>query len=804
MSIEKHLLQGLGGGSLLFCGAGFSADCLNFTNSELGVASPLLKSLNASLGFQYNDLQDATDEYIEQNGEHGLLSLLKEKYSVSKRTTETDAILRYPWSRIYTTNYDDVVSMGLTELGINHDIANNTEPKYSFEKRATSGLWVIHLHGSLRAWDINNFRDSCVLGRDSYMKVAESNNWNPTLREDFDRANSIFFIGFSNSDFYLAEAIYAATKHKEKVFFINRETSGGDLNTIAKQKRFGHTLSIGKSGFASLVVDSSNMAPNADLVTQSFKREVLPILPKDSASVAEQEAFLIFGKYDSALHYKDSFEQKNSFRAPRTQATEISDFVVKENSIALVIGGICSGKSTILEEVSFELSSAGETVFFLRNRYHDLVREAQRIIEIYPVAIFVIDDCFTLRDQLAPLLSVLNGAGVRCLLSSRTLPYDSEVDLRTIILDDTPFELFDTEILDEEEASSLVQVTNRVGGWGTTASSNTEKMKVVKKEHAGRLSGFLLGRFQSEHIRTRFVSELDQFRTRGDAAVNALILAFYLRHIGEAAKVGVVDELTGQDSASLLIQQSPSSYISLNNALSTYELLASINARDVLANLFDDRAIVLAIIDALERIAPLRHQLLYKSIYSQMMRYTQLKHVVLSPTERNFFFDRLSEYPFCQNHILFWLQWSMAMRDQEDFGRALQYLDEAYGRAQNLDNYDMHHLDDQKAGLKLDSAKMNDSSANYLRTSNEVVGILSRLVGRSEQTSHPYLTLKSLRPFFDKAKANLIESHRQVIGSSIATLKSQVENRAGTQHEGYVKDAMIAAVEICEGIIQEC
>lgn len=804
MSIEKHLTLGQEGGCLLFCGAGFSADCLNFSNEELGVASPLLKALNDALDFEYVDLQDAADEYMDREGEHGLLTLLKQKYSVTKRTTDTDTILSFPWDRIYTTNYDDVISLALTELGIDHDIANNLEPKWSFDKRASSEQWIVHLHGSLRAWDINNFRESCVLGRESYMRIADSNNWNAALREDFARAKSIFFVGFSNSDFYLAEALFSAAGSKEKVFFINRESSGSDRNLLAKQKRFGHSLSVGKSGFASSIGKVLREKVDVPLVTNSFLRQQLPTLPPAAASVPEQESFLMYGQYDSALHYKDFFDRKNSFRASRSRSVEVVEHLTSQNSVALVLGGICSGKSVFLEEVNIGLSAAGETVYFLRQKYHDLVREAQRIIEQNPNAVFVIDDCFTLRDELPRLLGILNGAGARILLASRTLPHDSEIDLQTVLLEDTPFKTFDTEQLDDSEVTSIVECTNRVGGWGTDASTDGQKIKIVQKDHASRLSGFLLGRFQSPHIRDRFTAELDQFKTRGLPAVDTLILAFYLRHMGEAVHVRVLDELCGSDSVSHLIQDAPSHFVTLNSALSSFELIASVNARDVLANLFDDREIVLAVIDALERIAPLRSQYVYKSIYSQMMRYTQLKHVVVKESERNFFFDRLSEYSFCQNHILFWLQWSMAMRDQEQFARAKQYLDEAYGRARRTDDYDTHHLDDQKAGLMLDAAKLNESSANYLRTFNEAIGILSRLVGRPDQTSHPYLTMKSLRSFFDKAKPVLVTPHKSLIAQSITVLKNQVETRSRSQQIGYVKDAMVSASEICEGIANDC
>lgn len=201
MSLEKFLNQGANGGNLLFCGAGFSANCLNFDDSELGATSPLLKSLNDTLGYEFSEMQIAADEYMEKHGEHGLLKLLSSKYSITKRTNDIDKILNYPWTRIYTTNYDDVISQSMTSMGCKHYVANNNEKPFEIRKHNSSNTWIVHLHGALRKWDINNFSNSCVLGRESYLRASANSNWATTLREDYARANAIFFVGFSNSDF---------------------------------------------------------------------------------------------------------------------------------------------------------------------------------------------------------------------------------------------------------------------------------------------------------------------------------------------------------------------------------------------------------------------------------------------------------------------------------------------------------------------------------------------------------------------------------------------------------------------------
>ena len=61
---QRRLNLARNGGGILFCGAGFSADCLNFSPDEmLGTGAQLLNLFNAELNQKppYKDLQNAAD-----------------------------------------------------------------------------------------------------------------------------------------------------------------------------------------------------------------------------------------------------------------------------------------------------------------------------------------------------------------------------------------------------------------------------------------------------------------------------------------------------------------------------------------------------------------------------------------------------------------------------------------------------------------------------------------------------------------------------------------------------------------------
>jgi hypothetical protein len=234
------------GGGILFCGAGFSADCLNFKPDEtLGTGAQLLNLFNTALNQKppYKDLKNAADALAEKIADHGMMDLLKQRFTVSHVTSDMTELLRYPWQAIYTTNYDNALEIAAQAAQKQVDPLNNTDEPETL----TSNLPIIHLHGYIHKWDINNFKGSCVLGTDSYLKLTHVSKWLSRFRRDVDQALIVVFVGFNAGDFHLTQAINDITGLREKAFFINRPTAEADPDVTAAQKRLGTQKWLGKS-----------------------------------------------------------------------------------------------------------------------------------------------------------------------------------------------------------------------------------------------------------------------------------------------------------------------------------------------------------------------------------------------------------------------------------------------------------------------------------------------------------------------------------------------------------------------------
>lgn len=90
MELNNQLLLGRKGRAILFCGAGFSADCLAFSSDEsIGTGARLTKLLDQKLDDMgkpsgYSKLQNAGTAASQELGEHGLMQFLKDSLCHSK------------------------------------------------------------------------------------------------------------------------------------------------------------------------------------------------------------------------------------------------------------------------------------------------------------------------------------------------------------------------------------------------------------------------------------------------------------------------------------------------------------------------------------------------------------------------------------------------------------------------------------------------------------------------------------------------------------------------------------------------
>lgn len=184
------------GQSVLFLGAGFSHGIKNISGGEFPTSNQLKEKLEQLLDVENSGQDiDALANILIEDDEYdvnSLINMLEQNFKIGKNENLEihEQILKLPWKRIYTVNYDDVVETISGNIGINRkSITLNQRVKDNINKNL-----IIHLNGS-----INNLTNSTLLSEfklssTSYLQTDLVNSeWYDVFKSDIDTAKNVFF-----------------------------------------------------------------------------------------------------------------------------------------------------------------------------------------------------------------------------------------------------------------------------------------------------------------------------------------------------------------------------------------------------------------------------------------------------------------------------------------------------------------------------------------------------------------------------------------------------------------------------------
>ena len=468
MDFQLRLEKAQNGGGILFCGAGFSTDCLNFDTEEIGAGSTLLALLNEKLHEKghttspFKDLRNAADAYQDREGESRLRQLLTDRFAVSRVTDDVISIARFQWDRIYTTNYDNAIERALTQASRPFKSFNNLEHR---EGPASKRTEIIHLHGCAEKWDSTNFARSCVLSGDSYFNLDGIKHWLKEFRHDIERASLVLFVGFSTQDFHLNEVLFNASSTQPKVFFVNRETAQSDPDSELMQKKFGTPLNIGRVDLTRLIRKVPQAGSPMEPVLRCYKSYEMPSASTEIPRVKDIEDLFIFGRFERAHLIRDVTRKKADYHIPRAMTQEILSSIEDGAAIILITGEICDGKTFVKEEICAQLSLS-RPIFIMRHAYDDISEETGSILSAFANAVVVIENCFDLsQERLAGLAQQFDKSRATLILTSRDIAAEAETAAAQRLEEFETLRRFRLSKLEADEVDALSDLTDQIAGW---------------------------------------------------------------------------------------------------------------------------------------------------------------------------------------------------------------------------------------------------------------------------------------------------------------------------------------------------
>lgn len=809
MELADLLSRARSGDAVLFCGAGFTASCLGYDfDGTLGVGAHLLQLLNSEIAKKnvkgnFRQLPNAASKYKQIAGEHGLMNLLKSRFTVSNVTQEMTDIIKFPWVRIYTTNFDNGIELAASRVPKKLTPFNNAdEPDDAIPASA-----VIHLHGFAERWDIHNFNSSCILDAASYAQLPSIGKWLEHLKIDLDRASAVVFVGFSAGDFHLNQIFFNASGLRDKAIFVNRPTSDIDPDTEMLQSHYGRPVYIGVEGLAGAIRTACASPEPAPLGLASFRQYSAARPSTTVPSVRSIQDLLTLGIVDRSQAARDLSITSSSYHLRRDALSWFEEQLENGGRIFLLSGEVCDGKSLVAEDLAQKLSSQ-RPVFWLGVAYDDLLDEVARILDRHPDAVLIVENCFELRsERLALLGRAFEGGTGLLLLTARSIAADAETGKVKSLKPLRSFRESRLSKLSDTEITDLEQLVDQFGGFAHVGSMSKQDRQRYIRDRCGRsLPAVLLDILKSQHVRDRYREQINRIDPKGSSAFNLLVGSLFLKHIGDPPPVSFISDVFSTDVQDVIFRANAGngSFHLLRIEHGVVQTVPAIGASLILREFFDDADIVTAVILMLESMAQrqIRSTEYERYAFGQLMRYSRLVTVVREEAQIERFFDHISKIGYFREEPLFWLQWHMAKVTAGSFVDAERLLDRGYAEAGNWEKrrkspYNRKQLDDRKAKfLMLRAGKIERAPVDLFRDFVSACEIVERLLRDIEITHHPYQTIEQISQLFADKGSVMLHEHRAIIFPRCLALVERAERRLNEVAEGYQQQTAIRALEL--------
>jgi len=624
--LKSALERGVHGKATLFVGAGFSIDSINFQDQNIPSVSPLLQRLNEGLPTNSKMVDVAAGRYLETHGPEKYLDLLRSEYKAKSASDDVADIMKYPWNRIYTTNYDDVIENSLKSKRRYKSL----DQKDMYKHQPKNDLLVVHLHGFIDNFDINNVSRNCILDFDSNVaNEVYDGEWGALLRSDLTTSDVVIFIGYSLFDPEIPKLLKYAS-NRERVFFINSPFRDEDLEY--RQRKFGQPIFIGRQNFSKITSSAEKQGAKQDRVSYSCfsnaRRDMIDDKALDNKKI---EHLFAYGKIDDDALETDVAQETQRYVIDRTPVEKAIPNLASTRKMTIFYGPLGHRKTVSIRKLASKLVRKDQEVFFAIRNLDDLITELSQIAAKHPGAVIIFEDIFRYSKKWDQINLISHGK-LTLITSSRI----NILNIRRIELINA-FSSYDVDFVkisefDLPERTALVPIVDRVGMWEEKAALTTSaKSNTIVNNFDNNFADLLVGLIRSTDIIARFRSELDTLSEFSPTAHKAIMLILYLEFVGIEPDEDLIKEALAFDFAALAGQSEVAEIwgIFTNGHGSDISFKSSVVSRYMLIHACDSEKLLLCLGEAVDSLSKVMHiSEDYYHAFRELLRFTYLKGVI--------------------------------------------------------------------------------------------------------------------------------------------------------------------------------
>ena len=711
----------LSGNAVLLTGSGVNVGVKNHEGDDFPVGTELAMLLYKECGIinpdDPNDLQDASQTFLEKKSSSELIGLLKQKYNVGTLSESVKVIYRLPWMRCYTTNYDDVPMLSTDKKMIPVTLNQSTK------RYIDNSNCCVYINGYIGKLDDKTLNAEFKLTAESYLSTDNivKSQWGNVLRDDLDCAKVIIIVGLSlNYDLDL-KRILNDNELIKKVVFVEKEGITEDKKR--KLGRFGEVWDVGLERFANEIDDFAQR----EFVPKEKEKRLICFernyrrSTRRPATTSEVYELLMRGELTDNIFWKDH-GRYNSL-VYREKIFDVIDAISNKIQLIYIHANLGNGKSIFLQMLKQQLFTKGISVYtFLEERNNREIGDIDTIISESGSKVVIIENYFNHMDVLHKF-SKHDCSDVTFVLTARTMIYEVKM---TEVCEWFGIKAGESVVLDinkltGKEISNCIKLINDYEFWGKrTGISTKEKRRVLTDKSRGNceFQSILLDVINSSTIKDRLdeiVKEIKQISGNYYSCLILMLLTKVMSLELSIKDINGITETLGMMDSQFVHNSAVKELVTFeDNGRMNFRINSSIVAQVILNGINNSADII----DVLKRVA------IYADRYSESVRFESVLRNIVSFSHVNSFlhgkrdninfimdyYDELKNILYYKDNSFFWLQYSIACMKYENFELAQNYIDVAYGKFRENEINVPFQCDNQQARIYLEQIRRGRSS----------------------------------------------------------------------------------------------
>lgn len=710
MDLREGIRHALDGEAILFLGAGFSYGGKNKKGTEMKVGAGLSHAICDDLGIEHSDdLTITASRYLEDDqckkSLEEFIDFLCGELECVETTSDQDKIIKLPWKRIYTTNYDNIIEKSSEKQKIIRESITITNERYVAGRNLEQA--IVHINGYIKKIDKTSFFEEFKITDDNYNRDGLlQSSWRHLFETDLRREQAIIFIGYSMKyDQELVRCI-ANLNIKDKCLFIDIPGITGD--TEFKIKRYGELYKIGLNGLAEEVEQvSSSYVPKRKLyeLVGFEKVESSDYFTETSYSSVDIVNLLIKGEV------KREFINQDGYCIHRKAKIRETLDLLEKNRVVILQSKLGNGKSIFLECLASELSSQYHVYFV--NNLDNYMEDLQYIQSIPDVRNVLLIDDYGYYVNLLKEIGRDFPDNLKLILTCRTvinlnLYYDliSKYDYS-----EEEMAILDLDVMSDSEVQELIQVFDKNRLWGEFDTlTPAKKKKKVKQEYHANASQIFYLLMESEIIKKQIEKVMQILESK--------------RSLKEFVMAQAINSLCrlklGYSDICKFVQISDSLLRSYHMNPDVGEIIDIQNHKFILSSAIFSQYLVRQsemkdeMIDMLEKIyIQCSNNDEWNKKYVWQRKYlisrSNIKLVFSSKGRINIeeekkifsYYDHIKNLTTATKNPFFWLQFAITATNLKEYNLAEIYFKTAYANAGELEDFDSYQIDTHYARFLL-------------------------------------------------------------------------------------------------------